>query len=125
MRGLVGRGREYTEDHKEELRAIELELLNAVVPAYRNAIESGRVEVSTSPFYHPILPLLCDSDIFKHTHPGSRMPRSRDHRRAGGEGVQACPGHGAQVGGSARGIRPDRVVKVDNVRPESGLYPAH
>jgi alpha-amylase/alpha-mannosidase (GH57 family) len=77
VRGLVAHGRDYTEDHKQELRAIEMELLNAVVPAYRNAIESGRVEVSTSPFYHPILPLLCDSDIFKHTHPGSRMPRHR------------------------------------------------
>src|SRR5206468_7307956 len=31
--------------------------------------------ISTSPFYHPILPLLCDTDIYKRTHPESRMPR--------------------------------------------------
>jgi hypothetical protein len=33
------------------------------------------VEVSTSPFYHPILPLLCDTNIYLRTHPDSRMPR--------------------------------------------------
>ena len=31
-----------------------------ILPA---AAATGRVELSTSPFYHPILPLLCDSDV--------------------------------------------------------------
>jgi alpha-amylase/alpha-mannosidase (GH57 family) len=74
---LVARGRDYTAEDKGALRAIELELLNAVIPAYRRALASGQVEVSTSPFFHPILPLLCDTDIFKHTHPTSRGPRHR------------------------------------------------
>ena len=33
------------------------------------------MELSTSPFYHPILPLLCDTDVYLRTHPQSRMPR--------------------------------------------------
>ena len=63
------------EDDKHLLRAVELELLNAVIPAYRAAAARGQAELSTSPFYHPILPLLCDTDIYKRTHPDSRMPR--------------------------------------------------
>ena len=75
IRGLVEKGRQFAEDDKHLLRAVELELLNAVIPAYREAAARGQVELSTSPFYHPILPLLCDTDIYKRTHPESRMPR--------------------------------------------------
>src|SRR5437879_4406442 len=57
------------------LRDAELELLNKVIPEYRDAALRGQIEISTSPFYHPILPLLCDTDIYKRTHPDSRMPR--------------------------------------------------
>ena len=44
-------------------------------PEYRDAAERGQVELSTSPFYHPILPLLCDTDIYLKTHPTSAVPR--------------------------------------------------
>jgi alpha-amylase/alpha-mannosidase (GH57 family) len=59
------------------LRDIELEILRRVVPEYREAVLRDQVEVSTSPFYHPILPLLCDTDVYLRTHPQSRMPRER------------------------------------------------
>src|SRR5262249_30919047 len=77
VRRLIGKGRDFTEDDKLELRAIELELLNRVIPAYRELAASGQIELSTSPFYHPILPLLCDTDIYLRTHPDSPMPRRR------------------------------------------------
>jgi alpha-amylase/alpha-mannosidase (GH57 family) len=76
-RGLIEKGRGFSEEDKALLRAIELELLNAVIPAYRDAAERGQIELSTSPFYHPILPLLCDTDVYKRTHPDSRLPRHR------------------------------------------------
>ena len=34
-----------------------------MIPEYRKLAASGQIEISTTPFYHPILPLLCDSDI--------------------------------------------------------------
>ncbi len=80
VRGLVAKGSRYTEDDKQVLRQVELELLGAVIPAYRQRAEAGQIEISTSPFYHPILPLLCDTDVYKHTHPHSRMPRHRFQR---------------------------------------------
>ena len=75
VRALAAKGRRFTEDDKATLRAVELELLRKVVPEYREAAARGQIEISTSPFYHPILPLLCDSDIYLRTHPASRMPR--------------------------------------------------
>jgi alpha-amylase/alpha-mannosidase (GH57 family) len=76
-RVLMEKGRGFTEDDKLALRSLELELLRRVVPEYRSAAERGQVELSTSPFYHPILPLLCDSDVHLTAHPGSRTPRER------------------------------------------------
>ena len=75
VRALITKDRGYSEDDKLVLRAVELELLKRVVPEYKAALERGQVELSTSPFYHPILPLLCDTDVYLRTHPQSRMPR--------------------------------------------------
>ena len=72
---LLLKERNFTEDDKRVLREVELELLRRVIPEYAEAARRGQVELSTSPFYHPILPLLCDSDIYLRTHPQSRMPR--------------------------------------------------
>src|SRR5688500_16098397 len=80
VRALITKDRGYSEDDKLVLRAVELELLKRVVPEYKAALERGQVELSTSPFYHPILPLLCDTDVYLRTHPQSRMPRERVRR---------------------------------------------
>jgi alpha-amylase/alpha-mannosidase (GH57 family) len=72
---LAAKGRGFDEDDKTILRAVELEILNKVIPEYRLAADRGQVELSTSPFYHPILPLLCDSDVYFTTHPDSTLQR--------------------------------------------------
>jgi alpha-amylase/alpha-mannosidase (GH57 family) len=77
IQGLVAKGREFIEEDKALLRTVELELLNRVIPEYRDAAARGQIEIATSPFYHPILPLLCDTDIYLRTHPGSALPRQR------------------------------------------------
>ena len=48
----------------------------------QRAAARGQIEISTTPYYHPILPLLCDTDIARvanpHTplpHPAFRYPR--------------------------------------------------
>ena len=46
-----------------------------VLPAYREAAARGQIEISTTPFYHPILPLLCDSDMARVANPGTPLPR--------------------------------------------------
>jgi alpha-amylase/alpha-mannosidase (GH57 family) len=51
------------------------QILNRVIPAYHQAAGSGQIEISTTPYYHPILPLLCDSNIASVAHPGVTLPR--------------------------------------------------
>lgn len=78
---LSRKGQNFTEADKAALREKQMELLAAVLPEYRTAAERGQIEISTTPYYHPILPLLCDTDIARvanaHTplpHPAFRYP---------------------------------------------------
>jgi len=66
---LEKKGANYTEEDKQALKQKQLALLREVLPEYRRAAESGQVEISTTPFYHPILPLLCDTDIARVSNP--------------------------------------------------------
>src|SRR5207253_10448837 len=54
--------------------------LALVLPAYRDAAQRAQIEISTTPFYHPILPLICDSDIARVANPATPLPR-RAYRR--------------------------------------------
>ena len=77
LRALVEKGHDFSEADKSSLREMELELLRLVIPAYRAASDRGQVELATSPFYHPILPLLCDSDVHLRAHPNAARPAHR------------------------------------------------
>jgi alpha-amylase/alpha-mannosidase (GH57 family) len=71
---LATKGTGFSEQDKELLREKQLELLGAVLPEYRIAAESGQIEISTTPYYHPILPLLCDTDIARVSNPHTPLP---------------------------------------------------
>jgi alpha-amylase/alpha-mannosidase (GH57 family) len=72
---LASRGKDYTENDKSALQEKQLELLRLILPAYRDAASRGQIEISTTPFYHPILPLLCDSDVARVANPSTPLPR--------------------------------------------------
>ena len=74
VKELSRKGGNYTEKDKAALREKQLELLGAVLPEYRLAAERGQIEISTTPYYHPILPLLCDTDIARVSNPQSPLP---------------------------------------------------
>jgi alpha-amylase/alpha-mannosidase (GH57 family) len=105
---LVAKQRDYSEEDKTILRAVELELLNAVIPMYRDVSSTGQVELSTSPFYHPILPLLCNLDVHLEHHPESGLPRGLFARPDDAvEQVQRASGfHRDLFGDSPAGVWP-------------------
>ncbi|MBC7292513.1 MAG: glycoside hydrolase, partial [Thermoleophilia bacterium] len=77
LRELVQRGRDFTEADKEILAAAQRDLLARVLPAYRQAWRRGQIEISTSPYYHPILPLLINTDSARIGAPDLVLPRYR------------------------------------------------
>jgi alpha-amylase/alpha-mannosidase (GH57 family) len=74
---LVAKGRAYSLEDQALVVRKQREFLAMVLPAYADAARRGGIEISTSPFYHPILPLLCDTDAGAVSHPGLPLPSSR------------------------------------------------
>jgi alpha-amylase/alpha-mannosidase (GH57 family) len=72
--GLREKQRNYTEEDKNALLDLQQEFLRDVVPRWRSLAEEGSVEFATSPYYHPILPLLCDLRSAQESLPGLRLP---------------------------------------------------
>lgn len=77
LRGLVEKGRGFTEEEKEVLLHKQQEVLGLIVPTYKRLAENGQIELTASPYYHPILPLLCDTDSARVATPGISLPRER------------------------------------------------
>ena len=57
---LVQKGEQFTEEEKQKLLDYEQGLLSNTILTYKALQDRGLIEITTSPFYHPILPLLCD-----------------------------------------------------------------
>lgn len=74
---LIEKGRDFTEDDKQTLISKQISIIKKIIPRYREIAQKGQIEISLSPFYHPILPLLCDTNSAKIAMPDVRLPKKR------------------------------------------------
>jgi alpha-amylase/alpha-mannosidase (GH57 family) len=77
VKGLIEKGQGYSEDDQRFVMSKEHEIMKSVLPAYRAASERGAVELSATPYYHPILPLVCDTDAGRESVAGLALPSER------------------------------------------------
>jgi alpha-amylase/alpha-mannosidase (GH57 family) len=71
---LVQKGEDFTRDDQLLVIGRQREILAKVLPAYAEAAKRGSIELSATPFYHPILPLLCDTNAGAESTPGLSLP---------------------------------------------------
>lgn len=74
FRELIEKGSNFTAAEKERLFATQRELLQAIIPLYKRLQDEGKIELSVTPYYHPILPLLCDIRIAQTAMPRVTLP---------------------------------------------------
>jgi alpha-amylase/alpha-mannosidase (GH57 family) len=74
VKDWIARGRNFTAADQQRMGEKQCEIVGRVLPEYRARATSGQIEISTTPFYHPILPLICDSDVASVSHPGVTLP---------------------------------------------------
>ena len=74
VKELFRKGSEFTEQEKHALLDIQDGFLGEVVPIHRRLWQDGAAEISTSPYYHPILPLLCDLSSAREAVPDLPLP---------------------------------------------------
>ena len=77
LRALVEKGRGFTEADKHAVLAKHREIMGRVIGVYRRLMEKGQIEVITSPFYHPILPLIWDTNAARVASPSLKLPSHR------------------------------------------------
>jgi len=58
VKTLFKKGSGYTETEKSELLKMQSRVVSSIIPSYKRLQDLRRIEISTSPFYHPIIPLL-------------------------------------------------------------------
>ncbi|MCZ7645112.1 MAG: glycoside hydrolase family 57 protein [Planctomycetota bacterium] len=74
LRVLREKGRDFSEADKQAMLAVQKDVLAKVVPLHRELAEKGQVELTTTPFYHPILPLLLDMEAALEAMPRTPLP---------------------------------------------------
>ncbi len=77
IRSLKAKGRHFTEDEKQSLLKWQIELIKKIIPTYQKLFSEDKIDISFTPYYHPILPLLCDTDSAKEALPGITLPEKR------------------------------------------------
>ena len=77
LAGLVAKGSGFDEADKRVVLDEHLRLIQQVVPTHKALQDAGQIEVTTTPFAHPILPLLVDTDLARVALPDIELPGRR------------------------------------------------
>ncbi|MBR2524981.1 hypothetical protein IKE67_00800 [bacterium] len=60
LRQLADKSSGFTLEDREKIIKYQYEIIKQIIPTYKNFMEAGKIEITTSPMYHPILPILLD-----------------------------------------------------------------
>jgi alpha-amylase/alpha-mannosidase (GH57 family) len=125
LRELRAKGRDFTEADKKIIFDIHHKILALVLGEYRAAAERGQIELTTTPYFHPIMPLVYDTNIARRCQPQAPLPSPfsapedvRAHLRLGQEL------HEEVFGRRARGMWPSEGSVAPEIVPlmvEAGL----
>ncbi len=72
---LMKKGKQFSFHDRRQLMIVIGELLSDLIPRYRRLAETGRVELSVTPYAHPIIPLLLDIKTTHEAMPDAPLPK--------------------------------------------------
>jgi alpha-amylase/alpha-mannosidase (GH57 family) len=79
LRSLKEKGGDFDQADVEYVLGAQRRILAGILPRWRRLAERGQVELSSTPYFHPILPLLCDTDSALRALPGLSLPTRFSH----------------------------------------------
>ena len=114
---LVEKGQGFSEEDQRFVMSKQHEILKSVLPAYRAAASRGAIELSATPYYHPILPLLCDTNAGRDSVPGLALPNERFRHPGDAEDqiLRALDSHERSFGLRPTGMWPSEGSVSDEV----------
>ncbi len=84
---LLKKERDFTEEDQFSIVNIHEEILNNIIPLHKTLLKREQIEITTTPFYHPILPLLVNPASARMAMPNVNLPREM-YRMSGDAGEQ-------------------------------------
>ncbi|MDO9534703.1 MAG: glycoside hydrolase family 57 protein [Bacillota bacterium] len=75
LKGLMEKGRNFSEADKEELIKKHFSIMEKIIPEHKRLQEKGQIEIITTAYYHPIVPLLIDNHSALRASPGLSLPK--------------------------------------------------
>jgi alpha-amylase/alpha-mannosidase (GH57 family) len=119
LKDLIRKGSGFTENEKALLIQKQREVMALIIPEYRKLAGMGRIELTTTPFYHPILPLLYDTDLARVATPDMRLPANRfaHPEDAKIQIERALAYHGELFGSRPRGMWPSEGSVAEEIIP--------
>ncbi|HZK76196.1 MAG TPA: glycoside hydrolase family 57 protein [Candidatus Kapabacteria bacterium] len=79
FKSLIEKDRGYSEEDKQALAHAQFENVRRIIPLHKELARRGQIELTTTPFYHPILPLLVDLQSAREAMPNVELPRAPFH----------------------------------------------
>jgi alpha-amylase/alpha-mannosidase (GH57 family) len=73
----LDQGRNFSLGDRQRIYSKQREILSRIIPQHRKMQDSGQLEVTTTPYTHPILPLLADTNAGRVAVPEMTLPQSR------------------------------------------------
>jgi len=75
LKKICAKERFFNEEDKHIVLDKQLLILKEIIPAYRLFKQNNQIEISVTPYYHPILPLLCNTNIAKEANKKTILPK--------------------------------------------------
>ena len=107
---MMSKDENFTLEDRKRLFGLIGKVVSGIIPRYRKLAESGQIEISATPHYHPLAPLLLDFKSALECEPGSSLPQAESYP-GGKSRVQAhilstIKSHRSRFGVTPHGIWP-------------------
>lgn len=79
VQALMEKGSQFTVEERHTLFALIGDLISDLIPRYKKLQNAGQIEISTTPHYHPILPLLLDFKSTRDAMPFAPLPSCQSY----------------------------------------------
>jgi len=122
IKELIKKGKYFTGDDKKAVIDKQWEIMGKVIPKYKELEDRGQIELTTTPFYHPILPLLCDTNSAKEAMPYIKLPEAAFQHPEDAEAQirMAVEFHQQRFGRKPRGMWPSEGSVSEPIIPLVG-----
>ena len=80
IKSLLAKGKRFSENDKNLLLDYQRNIIGKIIPKYKEVAQRGQIELSVTPYFHPILPLLVDTEIARQSVPQISLPENRFRR---------------------------------------------